>query len=91
VRKIWKNGNVFPYLGGGIALIAASQELDNGFVKVDADDGTLGLWAAPAVLSSREQLQHRHRPGYSAAKVDLDFGGGNIVHDVNAAASTSAC
>jgi len=87
VRKIWKSGknkNVLPYLGGGIGVIGGALELDNGFTKIDADDATLGFWADTGVffrLGSNFNIGVDVR--YSTAKVDFDFGAGNIARDIN--------
>jgi len=88
VRKIWKagkGGKVLPYVGGGIGIIGAALELDNGFVSVDADDAALGLWADTGVffrLGSHFNIGVDLR--YSTADVDLDFGSGIVLQDVNA-------
>ena len=85
VRKIWKAGKVFPYLGGGVGLIGASTKVDNGFVNVDAVDAAFGFWADAGVffrLGSHFNIGLDLR--YSTADVDLDFGYGYVARDVNA-------
>jgi hypothetical protein len=84
VRKIWQNGNVRPYLGAGVGVIGAALELDNGIATIDANDATLGFWAGTGVffrLGSNFNIGADVR--FSTAKVDLDFGAGNIARDVN--------
>ena len=85
VRKIWKKGNVLPYLGAGIGIVTAALEVDNGFATVDAADAGLGLWAGTGVffrLGGAFNLGLDVR--YSSAEVDLDFGDGVVVRDVGA-------
>ncbi|MFV9616399.1 MAG: outer membrane protein [Gammaproteobacteria bacterium] len=45
-RKIFtlENSSFRPYVGGGVALIAAGLENENAGVKVDDDDSTVGAW-----------------------------------------------
>lgn len=45
VRKIWEvtGSSVRPYIGGGLALIAADLERRN-FTTVSDDDNSLGIW-----------------------------------------------
>lgn len=85
VRKIWKKGKVLPYLGGGIGIIGAALEGDDGFISVDAADAAFGFWADTGVffrLGSHFNLGLDLR--YSSADVDLDFGDGFVASDVNA-------
>lgn len=82
---ILKKGTVFPYLGGGIGVIGAALEGDNGFVSVDAADAGFGFWAGTGVffrLGDHFNIGFDMR--YSSADVDLDFGSGFVAQDVNA-------
>jgi hypothetical protein len=84
-RKIWKMGSTHPYVGGGIAVIGATAEVDLGFVDVDADDSAIGPWVSGGVfwrLGNRFNLGFDLR--YSSAEVDLDFGSGIVSQDVSA-------
>ena len=85
VRKIWKAGQVRPYIGGGVGVMGAALMFNFGFDSVAAIDATLGIWADTGVffrLGSHFNIGLDLR--YSSAKVDLDFGSGIGARDVNA-------
>jgi hypothetical protein len=76
VRKVWGKKATQPYLGGGLAVIGASLELDSAFGDADADDQGLGYWIDGGVfwrLGTRFNIGFDVR--WSHADVDLDFGG----------------
>ena len=85
VRKIWKAGQVRPYIGGGVGVIGAALMFNFGFDSVAAIDAALGIWADTGVffrLGSHFNIGLDLR--YSSAKVDLDLGSGIGARDVNA-------
>jgi Outer membrane protein beta-barrel domain len=85
VRKVWGKAATRPYIGGGLAVIGAGAELDNGLASVDADDSAVGFWADAGIfwrLGSHFNLGLDLR--YSDADVDLDFGAGLVAQDIGA-------
>ena len=45
VRKIWETGGpIRPFIGGGIASIAAEFEVSNGYFLLSDDDTSTGIW-----------------------------------------------
>jgi hypothetical protein len=76
VRKIWGKKAIHPYLGGGLAIIGAAVELDSPFGNDDADGQALGYWIDGGIfwrLGTRFNIGLDVR--WSAADVDLDYGG----------------
>ena len=85
VRKIWKQGRVLPYIGGGVGVMGAALMGVNGFVSEDVADAGFALWADTGVffrLGSHFNLGLDVR--YSNANVDLDLGSGIVARGVNA-------
>jgi hypothetical protein len=52
VRKIWKPGAVRPFVGGGLGLMSARQEVYSGLgvLTLKDDDTTLGFWVNGGVF-----------------------------------------
>ena len=81
IRKIWGNGHVHPYFGGGAGFVYGGAELNFSGIIVKDSDTSAGAWAGGGVfwrLGPRFNLGLAAR--YSQAKVtlfdsDLEAGG----------------
>jgi len=77
VRKVWKAGRNRPYVGGGLALVGASAELEVFGVSVDDDDQSGGAYLEGGIfwkLGSRFNLGMELRSLFGT-DVEFDFGG----------------
>jgi len=77
VRKVWDLDKVHPYVGGGIAGVAAGAELEVAGVKVDDHDNSGGGYLEGGIFW---RLGRRFNIGVDARSlfgtdIQLDFGG----------------
>jgi hypothetical protein len=75
VRKIWEHGKARPFVGGGLAIIAADIELAVGEISVGTDANGPGVWVDGGIfwrLTRHFNLGLESR--ISRAKVDNLFG-----------------
>ena len=72
VRKIWENGNMHPFVGGGLALVTAEIEVCDWWGCDSEDDTALGLWLDGGVYwTIQESLNLGLNYRWSKAKTEF--------------------
>lgn len=72
VKKIWDVGNFHPYIGGGLAIVSAEQQVTTNFMSESITGTGVGLWAGVGGFWSLSRFNIGFNITGSSADVDLE-------------------